>query len=93
MLLVCKKCHYAIHKGHYLVLRNIKGQDFIKNDKSNEVLESLKYAKINRIYFQEDKTSLVNGKYFCCVRSNGDEEELDDEKWYFINKTKWKDLG
>ena len=86
LLLVCRNCHYAIHRGRYLVVRNINGKDFIESDICNEVLEALKYTKIVRIYFPKDNTSLVDGKYFYCVHKDGVEEELDDKKWYFINK-------
>ena len=88
LLLVCRKCHYAIHRGNYLVLRNINGKDFIESDIGNEILDALKHTKIIKIYFSKDKISVLDGKHFVFVGKDGKEKELDKDMWYVEDKSK-----
>ena len=87
LILLCKSCHFAVHKGVYVVIRNICGKGFFRSEYSEEILKSLQYTKIKRIYFTKDKTLIVKGDNVCIEREEGTVETLDDNKWYmFINE-------
>lgn len=54
LILLCKDCHYAVHKGVYLVIPNMNIEKFDDN-----ILKGLQYTKISRIYFQKDRVLIA----------------------------------
>lgn len=84
LVLVCKDCHYAIHKGSYIVVCGLKGSTFYKNNRL--FLTSFNHTKINRFYFPKDKSVILKGNGIVIEHSNGEQQELKNEKWYVISK-------
>lgn len=54
LILLCKNCHYAVHKGVYVVIPNMSVEKFDDN-----ILKGLQYTKISRIYFPKDEVLIA----------------------------------
>lgn len=85
LILLCKKCHFAIHKGVCMIIEDFPGMTFAKSKMFSPFTKALNSTKVSRIYFPKDKTLIARN--ISIEKANGKEEKFDYNKWViFIKK-------
>lgn len=79
LILLCKECHYAIHRGVYLVVEGISGITFSNSELYDPFLKALNTTKISRLYFPKDKVLIARN--ICVIDENGKIKTFENTKW------------